>query len=163
MGRKVALIYVTHAIHVFFYKQHFYKQCQVEIGKKNQAKIKQHREAELLLLKIIRFLQTHYHSQIIGDVLKIYKKQMHLFEWFIWLTTTKRRLKMKNRSHRYDMNRPRPRHGHTCTKYEMCLSILMVICIKQHLSNIWSSIHEKVKQHWGWVEKKACISRKYRS
>ena len=29
----------------------------------------------------------------------------------------------------------------------------MVICIKQHLSNIWSSIHEKVKQHWGWVEK----------
>ena len=26
--------------------------------------------------------------------------------------------------------------------------------IKKHLSNIWSSIHEKVKQHWGWVEKK---------
>ena len=29
----------------------------------------------------------------------------------------------------------------------------MVIHIKQHLSVIWSSIHEKVKQHWGWVEK----------
>ena len=29
----------------------------------------------------------------------------------------------------------------------------MVICIKQHLSNIWSSIHEKAKQHWGWVKK----------
>ena len=27
-------------------------------------------------------------------------------------------------------------------------------CIKQHLSNIWSSNHEKVKQHWGWDEKK---------
>ena len=27
----------------------------------------------------------------------------------------------------------------------------MLICIKQHLSNIWSSIHEKVQQHW--VEK----------
>ena len=26
--------------------------------------------------------------------------------------------------------------------------------IKQHLSNIWRSIHKKVKQHWGWVEKK---------
>ena len=40
---------------------------------------------------------------------------------------------------------------------------MMVICIKQHLSNIWSSIYEKVKQHWGRVEKsvaykkKACI------
>ena len=30
---------------------------------------------------------------------------------------------------------------------------MMVICIKQHLNNIWGSIHEKVKQYWGWVEK----------
>ena len=34
--------------------------------------------------------------------------------------------------------------------------------MKQHVSDIWSSIHEKFKQHWGWVEKdvaykKACI------
>ena len=53
---------------------------------------------------------------------------------------------MKNRSQRYDINRARPRPGHKYTKYEMCLSKLMVICIKQHLSNILSSIHEKVKQ-----------------
>ena len=26
---------------------------------------------------------------------------------------------------------------------------------KKHLSNICDSIREKVKQHWGWVEKKA--------
>ena len=31
--------------------------------------------------------------------------------------------------------------------------MMMLICIKQYLSNIWSSIHERVKQHWGWVEK----------
>ena len=31
--------------------------------------------------------------------------------------------------------------------------------VKQHLSNIWSSIHEKVKQHWGWVEKKCCLQK----
>ena len=36
----------------------------------------------------------------------------------------------------------------------MCLSIMIVICIKQHLSNIWGSIYEKVKQHRGWVEEK---------
>ena len=64
------------------------------------------------------------------------------------------KLKMKNGSHRYDANRPRPRHGHKHTKYKMCLSIMVVICIKQHLSNSWSSIHEKVMQHWGWNEKK---------
>ena len=30
---------------------------------------------------------------------------------------------------------------------------MIVICIKQHLSNIWISIHEKDKQHWGWNKK----------
>ena len=63
---------------------------------------------------------------------------------------------MKNRSHRYDIKRTRPRHEHKYTKYtkyKMCLSIMMIICIKQHLRNILSSIHKKFKQHWSWVEK----------
>ena len=46
------------------------------------------------------------------------------------------RLKMKNRSHRYGKNRPRLGHGHKYTKYNMCLNIMMVIYVKQHLSNI---------------------------
>ena len=37
------------------------------------------------------------------------------------------------------------------------MSQYIVICIKQHVSNIWSSIHDKVKQHWGWAEKKHCL------
>ena len=61
--------------------------------------------------------------------------------------TMKMRLKMKNKSHRYDIIGPTPKHGHKYTKYKICLSIMMVICIKQHLSNIGSSSHEKVKQH----------------
>ena len=44
--------------------------------------------------------------------------------------TLKMRLKIKNRSHRYDINRPRLRHGHRYIKYKMCLSIVMFICIK---------------------------------
>ena len=46
-------------------------------------------------------------------------------------------------------NRPRPRNGHKYTKYKLCLSIMMIICIKQHLSNILSSVHEKVNQRRG--------------
>ena len=53
------------------------------------------------------------------------------------------RLKIKNRSYRYDINRPRPRNGHKYTKYKMCLCIIIVIYIKQHLNIIWSSIQEK--------------------
>ena len=50
--------------------------------------------------------------------------------------TMKMRLKMKSRSSRYDINRSRRRQGHKYTKYEICPYIMMVICIKQHLSNI---------------------------
>ena len=52
---------------------------------------------------------------------------------------------MKNRSQRYDINRPRTRHEQKYAKCKMCFSVMMVTCIKQHLSKIWDSIHEKVK------------------
>ena len=41
-------------------------------------------------------------------------------------------------SHRYDINTPRPRHGHPYTKYKEykdCLSMTMLTCIEHHLSN----------------------------
>ena len=60
--------------------------------------------------------------------------------------TMKMRLKMKNRSQRYDINRPRPRYGHKYTTHKICLSIIMVICIKQQLGNICCLIHEKVEK-----------------
>ena len=71
----------------------------------------------------------------------MYEKQVRMF--YIWLMTMKMRLKMKYRSHRYNITKTRPRHGH-----------------KQHLINIWSSIHKKVWEHWGWVEKKVLLTKK---
>ena len=66
----------------------------------------------------------------------------------VWLTLMKMRLKMKKVSDRYDTNKPKPRHGHGYTKYKVCFSMMMILCTKQHLSNIWSSTDEKVNQHW---------------
>ena len=43
---------------------------------------------------------------------------------------------MKNRSYRYNINRPRLGHGQKYTKYKMSLSIMMTMCIKQHLNNV---------------------------
>ena len=37
---------------------------------------------------------------------------------------------------------------------------MMLICIKQNLSNIWSSIHKKVKHHRGLGEKKVLLTEK---
>ena len=72
----------------------------------------------------------------------------------------KMRLEIKNRSHRHDINRPRPRHGHKYIKRKTRLSIMMAIFTKQMLSNIWSSIHKKVTQHRGWAEKKTLLTKK---
>ena len=30
---------------------------------------------------------------------------------------------MKNRSQRYEINRPRPRNGHKYTKYKLCITL----------------------------------------
>ena len=78
------------------------------------------------------------------------KKQARLFKWGYMINgkENEKWLKMKNRSSRYDINRPRRWHGHKYTKYKICLDIMMVISIRQHLCYIWSLIHEKVKQHW---------------
>ena len=54
--------------------------------------------------------------------------------------------KMKNRTHRYDINRLGPSHGNKYIKYKMRLIMIMLICIKQHQNNISSSNHDKVKQ-----------------
>ena len=84
----------------------------------------------------------------------MWKNKYACFNDVIWLMAIKARLKMKNGTLIYDINRPRPRHGHKYTKYRMYLSIKMFICIKQHLSNIWSSVQENAKQHSAWAGKK---------
>ena len=48
----------------------------------------------------------------------------------------KMRLTMKNGSQRYNINRTNPRCGDKYTKYKMFLGMMMVMCNKQHLSNI---------------------------
>ena len=42
----------------------------------------------------------------------------------------------EKRLHRFGKNKPRCRHGRKYTKYKICHSTMMVICIKQHLNNI---------------------------
>ena len=95
-------------------------------------------------LKIIRILHQRYHAKAIGHILKNKQKSKcvcihHIIQLII--------MKMKNRPPRYDINRPKPRY----TTHKKSLKMLL-ICIKQHISNIWSSVHEKNKQHWYWGE-----------
>ena len=108
----------------------------------------------LCYLEIIHILHLHYHPEIIRHILeKKRKNKCVCIREIMQLIIMQIKMKMKNISHRYNINRPRSRNEHKYSKYKTCLTMMMLICIKQHLSNIWNSIHAKVKQHWGWVEK----------
>ena len=111
------------------------------------------KKIKFCFLKIICFFLSFalfWFRKIIGCILKkIAKNKCVYFNEIIWLIMIK--VKSKNRSHRYIINRSTSRHGLTCTKHEKCLGMMILISIKQHL------IHKKVKEHWGWVEKKVLL------
>ena len=64
---------------LFFYKQHSYKQGQAKIGKKIKQKPGNILRLNFRYLKIICFLHPHNHPKIIGDTLKMCKKEVRLF------------------------------------------------------------------------------------
>ena len=73
-----------------------------------------------------------------GHILKNKQKRKRVFadEVTRLMIMKKIKMKMKNRLHRYVINRPRSRHQRKYSKYKKCLSIMMRIRIKQHLGSI---------------------------
>ena len=55
------------------------------------------------------------------------------------------RLEIKNRLHRYYVNRPKPRHGYKQTKCKMCISLMMVIFQAQFMRKLSNSEAELKK------------------
>ena len=127
---------------LFFCKQHFYKQRQAKIGKKLSKSQATPWGWTFPFENYSLSSSTLSSKNDMRYSKKCIKNKCVCFNYVIWLMTIKTRLKMKNRSQIYNRNRPRPKLGHKYTKCKMYLIIMMVICIKQHLSNIWSSIHE---------------------
>ena len=61
---------------LFFYKQHFYKQHQAEIGKKIKQMLINTLRLNFCHLKINPILHPHYHPKVIGHTLKNKQKNM---------------------------------------------------------------------------------------
>ena len=100
--------------------------------------------------KTIRFLCPGYHLKSAADIWKsVLNIKYVCFNEILWLIITKINLKIKYRSHRYNINKPRSRHEHKYTKWKMCLGMMMIVCVMLQLSNIGNSNNEKIK----WVKK----------
>ena len=109
---------------------------------KNQIKSKQHPKAELLLFEKYSLSSSMLLSKVnlkySEKTNKSAKNKFDSFNGIIWSIIMKMGVKMKNRSYRYIIKKTKSRHGYKYTKYQVCLSIMMVMCDKQHISNIWN-------------------------
>ena len=104
---------------------------------KNQVNAKQRPEAELLSSKVIGILHPRYLLTITEHILKNKQKNKHVYiHGIMELIKIKMKTKMKLDSRKYGISRLRRRHGHRYSKYRKHLSMMMLLCIKQHLSNI---------------------------
>ena len=81
-------------------------------------------------LIIIHIFHPRYHPKIIEHIVKNKQKSKHVFIHEITrLIIMKKIMKMKIRSHKYDINRPRSIHWHKCSKQKSvtvseCLYVL---------------------------------------
>ena len=98
-----------------------------EIGKKIKQMLSNSLRLNFCYLKNIRIL----HPKIIQHILENKQKNkcVCIYE-IIQSIIMKMIMKMKNRSHRYDMNRFRSRHGQKYSKHKKCLTMMVLICIK---------------------------------
>ena len=94
-----------------------------------------HLEAKFLLFENYSHSSSTLPSKIIRHILKYKQKNKCVRVYKIMrLIIMKMKMKMKNRSLRCDINRPRSRHWHKYSKYKKRVSVMMLICIKHHLS-----------------------------
>ena len=88
----------------------------------NWLKIKQSQEKPWVwtfaLGNLLAFI-PHSHQKVIQDIVKSWAKQKcFCFNEIIWLVIKKMKVKIENRSHRYDINRARSKHGPKHSKYK---------------------------------------------
>ena len=98
-------------------KKHVYISNTKLKSTKNQAKAKQHPKAKLLLFENYLLSSSALSSRNNVHILKNVQKNKCAYFNEIILILINVKIKMKNRSHRSDVNRTRARHGHKYTKY----------------------------------------------
>ena len=119
---------------------------------KNQANVKQHLEAELLLFENC----SHSSSTLSSTNNRSYskqkaKEQVRLYLYNLW---------------RWNENKDDNDHVDT-TLIARGLGINLInlkrvsVSWCLYVSNIYNLIHEKVKQHWGWGEKSVAYKKKH--
>ena len=155
---KLCCLKIIHILHLRYHPKilgHILKNKQ-----KNKF-VYIHEITRLIIMKMEMKLENRSHRYVINRP----TSRHGLHDEITRLITMKMEMKLENRSHTYIINRPTSRHGRKYSKYITCLTLMMLIFIKRHLSNIWSSVHEKVsnteaelKKSVGYTRKSVCCT-----
>ena len=101
-----------YVVRTFFISNTFLSNTKLKL-EKNQANTKQHFETMSWgwTFTNIHILHSFYHPKIIGDIVKTKKKKKCVcIHQILWLIIEKMMMKMKNRSHKHNINSPRSRY-----------------------------------------------------
>ena len=108
----------------FFISNTFISNVRLKLAK-NQAKLGSNLRLNFGYLKIIDILHPCCHPKIIEHTLKNKQKNSCVcIHEIIPLIITKMKMRKKNGSHTYNINRPRSRPGHKYSKHKTCLSTI---------------------------------------
>ena len=75
------------------------------------------------------------------------KEQVSLYLRDYTINHNENKDKNEKKPNRYEINKLRSRNGHKYNNYKKCFSMIVLISINQHLSNIWGSVNEKVNHY----------------
>ena len=132
-------LYVVHTF-LFFISNTFISNVKLKLAK-NQANAKHHCQLNFCCYSQSSFILSSKNNRTHS---KKKKKNMYVcIHETIYLIMVKMLMKMKNWWHRHDINSLRSRD--IVNKRIVSVWWCLYVCIKQHLSIIWSSVHEKVK------------------
>ena len=143
---------------LFFVSNAFISNGRLELAK-NQAKGKQHPEAELWVFEnhwLFSSLLWSKNNRTYSK--KCEKKTKNKNKKAVYrLIARKMKRKKKNRSHRYYINRPRSWHEYKYTEYKMFSSMMVFISYQVTTE---SQFMKKLRDTQGWVWKKGFLIKK---
>ena len=130
--RNFSLFSLLNCTHFFYLSNTFISNARLKL-----TKIKQMLSDTLRLnfcyLKMIHILHPHYHPKLIGHILKIKQKNKCVYiHEIMQLIIMGIKMKMKNRSHRYDINSSSSRNEHKYSKYKKHLTMMMLMMLRIH-------------------------------
>ena len=107
-------------IHAFFISNTFISNARLKLAKKVKQILSNTLRLNFWYLEVLGIFHPRYHPKIKGHILKNSQRNKYAcIHETMRLIIMKMKIKINNRSHRYDISRPRSWQGHSYSKFKV--------------------------------------------